>query len=86
MRRQRGLATASAGLDAMSPLRVLERGYAIARTAEGHVVASIAAVAPGDTLAVRISDGEIDARVVGVRSSDPTPNPDRGQGHGPDGA
>ncbi|MFH0899255.1 MAG: exodeoxyribonuclease VII large subunit [Pseudomonadota bacterium] len=66
-RRQR-LENAGARLDALSPLRVLDRGYAIARTISGHVVTSAAAVTPGDPLAVRLANGEIDVEVKAIRS------------------
>lgn len=56
---QRGrLGRLAAGLDAMSPLKVLGRGYAIARTGE-NVVSSIAQAQPGDRLEVLVSDGAL---------------------------
>jgi len=61
----KALGAASAALDGMSPLRVLERGYAVVRTPEGHVVSSVESVAPGDPLDVRVRDGTIGV-VVGV--------------------
>ncbi len=51
-------------LDALSPLKVLGRGYAIPRKADGGVVRSVADVAPGDPLKLRVSDGEISCQVV----------------------
>ncbi len=61
--RQRGLlGRLSAGLDAMSPLKVLGRGYAVAR-AGGDVVSSIAQAAPGDRLDVLLSDGVLACEV-----------------------
>ena len=51
-------------LDALSPLKVLGRGYAIPRKADGGVVRSVAAVAPGDELKLRVADGEISCQVV----------------------
>ncbi len=62
--RRRQLENAAASLDAMSPLRVLERGYAVARTPEGHVVTDAASVADGDDLEVRVARGTIDVRVL----------------------
>lgn len=44
------------GLDAMSPLKVLGRGYAIARIKE-NVVSSIGRTQPGDLIDVLVSDG-----------------------------
>ncbi len=56
---QRGrLGRLAAGLDAMSPLKVLGRGYAIARTG-GDVVSSVAQTRPGDKLDVLVSDGAL---------------------------
>ena len=57
--RQRGqLGRLAAGLDAMSPLKVLGRGYAIARVKK-NVVSSIAQAQPGDRLEVLVSDGAL---------------------------
>jgi exodeoxyribonuclease VII large subunit len=53
-----------AQLDALSPLRVLERGYAIAiHESTGRAVRSESEVKQGDRLHVRVFDGEFDARV-----------------------
>lgn len=43
-------------LDAMSPLKVLSRGYAIV-TKDGHAVRAATEVKPGDALAVRVGAG-----------------------------
>jgi len=59
---------AAAALDAMSPLRVLERGYAIAQDAQGRVVREANAVAPGDALRVRLRKGALGCRVEGIES------------------
>ena len=58
------LARLRAGLDAMSPLNVLIRGYAMAGK-DGHVVTSVTQVNPGDALSVRVSDGTISCQVLG---------------------
>ncbi len=58
------LARLAAGLDAMSPLKVLGRGYAIAAGPKG-VVRSVGDVEAGDSLRVRVSDGEILCEVQG---------------------
>lgn len=55
---------ATTHLDALSPLRVLERGYAIALHEEtGRAVRSRTEVKTGDRLRVRVSDGEFGAKV-----------------------
>ncbi|MEY4312623.1 MAG: hypothetical protein RLZZ319_132 [Actinomycetota bacterium] len=50
-----------AGLRALSPQNTLDRGYAIVRGANGNIVTSIDAVTSGDSLVVRVSDGDIAA-------------------------
>ena len=54
----------AAKLDALSPLKVLGRGYAIPRKEDGSVVRSAADVSPGDGLTLRVSDGEINCQVI----------------------
>ena len=60
------LAMAAAALDAMSPLKVLERGYAIAHDAEGHVLREANATAVGDALRLRLWKGAVNCRVEGT--------------------
>jgi exodeoxyribonuclease VII large subunit len=50
-------------LDALSPVRVLARGYALVTTVEGHVVRAASEVAPGQPLDVRLADGTLRVRV-----------------------
>ena len=61
-RRQRFSALAAA-LDAMSPLKVLGRGYAVARAEDGTILKSGREVASGDRVSVTLSDGGFDAVV-----------------------
>ena len=56
----------AATLDALSPLKVLGRGYAIARDSEGHVVTSAASLSEGDAVSVRLGEGSFEATVCGV--------------------
>jgi exodeoxyribonuclease VII large subunit len=62
LREQARLAQLSGRLDALSPLRVLERGYAVV-TASGAPVTSAARLAPGDSVVLRFSDGEHSAQI-----------------------
>ena len=67
--RQRRFAALCAALEAMSPLKVLSRGYAMARSAAGDVVRSAADVNTGDQIDVVLGQGSlvctVDERVLG---------------------
>jgi exodeoxyribonuclease VII large subunit len=64
-RRAGALGAAGARLDALSPLKVLSRGYAIA-TNEGRAVRTLDDVRPGDTVRVRVEDARFEASVTSV--------------------
>jgi exodeoxyribonuclease VII large subunit len=64
------LATAAARLDALSPLAVLGRGFAIARGPRGEILRDAGAVAAGDEIAVRLARGELLASVRATRDTD----------------
>lgn len=53
----------AAALDAMSPLKVLGRGYAIAQKQDGVIISHIGDAAPGERFRLRVSDGELPCRV-----------------------
>jgi exodeoxyribonuclease VII large subunit len=55
-------------LDSLSPLKVLQRGYAIA-TSEDRVITDASTVAPGDSLTVRLSRGSVDCRVKAIAAA-----------------
>ena len=50
-------------LDALSPLKVLGRGYAVARDADGTVLKRVAQLPPGKEFQLRVTDGEVRGRV-----------------------
>jgi exodeoxyribonuclease VII large subunit len=60
----------AARLDAMSPLKVLGRGYAIATRKDGRAIRDASEVAPGDPIAVRVAQGTLHAEVreVGLQA------------------
>lgn len=60
---RRKLEAASVRLEERSPFQLLERGYAIAYDAKGHVLRSMNQVSAGDEIAVRLAYGEIGATV-----------------------
>ena len=57
-------------LDAMSPMKVLTRGYAMVATEEGKLVRSVSDVKPKQPIAVRVSDGTIVATVIGGKPNE----------------
>ena len=62
-KRQRYIAM-TAKLDAMSPLKVLTRGYAMAQTADRTIVRSVTQVQLGDPLQITVTDGTFTATVT----------------------
>ncbi|HEY8086983.1 MAG TPA: exodeoxyribonuclease VII large subunit, partial [Polyangiaceae bacterium] len=64
--RSAGVQRVTGRLDALSPLKVLARGYAIATRDDGRAVRSAADVGVGDALHVRVHDARIEATVTGV--------------------
>lgn len=56
----------AATLDALSPLKVLGRGYSIARDEDGHVIKDASSLCAGDSLSVQLGRGRIDAKVTSV--------------------
>ena len=51
-------------LDAMSPLKVLTRGYSMAQTEDGTLLRSVSQVELGQRISVSLSDGRISATVM----------------------
>ena len=65
-RKQERFARLAAALDAMSPLKVLGRGYAIAQKRDGSVISSARNAQPGEYFSLRLSDGSLTCRVEGT--------------------
>lgn len=66
-RKKQGLAASVGKLEALSPLAVLQRGYAVAQNADGEVTTSAAAFDAGDRIKVRFADGAVDATVDAIK-------------------
>ncbi|MBT6096603.1 MAG: exodeoxyribonuclease VII large subunit [Rhodospirillaceae bacterium] len=63
-------------LESYSYQRVLDRGFALVTDAEGKTVASVASVAAGDDVALRLADGSVGAQITGDGvSSEPKQKP-----------
>jgi exodeoxyribonuclease VII large subunit len=60
------LTTHGARLDALSPLKVLARGYAVARDENGRVLKRVAQLPEGREFRLRVTDGEVAAKVASV--------------------
>ena len=65
-RRRRTQAEYAAKLDALSPLKVLARGYSIARNADGTPLRTAAQVSPGEKIDLTLSDGALRCAVEEV--------------------
>ncbi len=64
-RKRSGFGRLAAALDAMSPLKVLDRGYAMARTGK-RLLKSVHDTTVGETLALRLADGTVRAKVTEI--------------------
>jgi len=62
------LALAAGRLDALSPLAVLKRGYAICRDARGAVIKDAQSASAGDRVEVALAQGGLDCRVEKVKT------------------
>ena len=59
---------------ALSPLATLRRGYAVLSDAEGQALSSVASLAPGEDIHVRVADGRIGATTTTVERIDLLPD------------
>jgi len=66
-RKKQRFVAQTAKLDAMSPLKVLTRGYAMAQAKDGKVLRSIAQLEIADPIAVTLSDGCVSAMVTDIK-------------------
>ena len=72
-------------LESLSYKRVLDRGYALVRDADGRAVSKAAAVMPGMALAIQFADATVDATAgqttggPGGGRPEPKPKPPRGK-------
>ena len=68
-RKRRIFVEQTAKLDAMSPLKVLTRGYAMAQKKDGTVLRSIKQVEIADEIAITVGDGSVSAMVTDVKEN-----------------
>jgi exodeoxyribonuclease VII large subunit len=67
-RRRMALTAVSDSLRALSPTATLERGYAVARAADGRIVRDATMLAAGDPLQVIVARGTVETRVERTRA------------------
>lgn len=53
-------------MNALNPLKVMERGYSLVYNDEKKIIKSIKQMAPGDTVKVHLTDGSLDCQVWGI--------------------
>lgn len=63
------LGLAAASLDALSPLAVLQRGYAIAQDESGNLLRDAQSTSVGDSVRVRLAKGRINTRVETIEET-----------------
>ncbi len=63
-KKKRRFVELTAKLDAMSPLKVMTRGYSITQLSSGDVLRSVQQVKPDDRITIGVSDGKINAIVT----------------------
>ncbi len=61
-------------LDSLSPLKVLARGYCVARTPAGSVIRSTHDVQPDESLEILLRDGRLQSRVESVEPTETSDN------------
>src|SRR5580700_980312 len=68
---RRALDRQTASLEALSPVAILNRGYALVFDATGQLVTDAARVKAGDELSARLARGRVRARITSTERSEP---------------
>ncbi len=69
-RKRKALETDAARLDAMSPLKVLARGYSVTTNERGAAVTSANQLSPGEHITIRFHQGQVNAQVQQRKEKD----------------
>ena len=70
---QAQLGALDARLRSLSPLAVLDRGYALVLSPEGKLIRSVAQVSAGEQVRTRLADGAFSSRVESITPNQPVP-------------
>lgn len=57
-------------LDALSPLKVMQRGYSLVYTEQQTLLKSVKHAQPGDIVKIRLSDGSLDCQVWSIKENE----------------
>ena len=60
----------TAKLDAMSPLKVLSRGYALTQTEDGQLIRSVKQIQPGQMAHIMLGDGALRTKILEVKENE----------------
>jgi exodeoxyribonuclease VII large subunit len=71
-RQRTQFATATARLEALSPLATLSRGFSIAKDQHGTVLTSANQVAVGDTLFTQLANGTLTSKLTAIQPDNPS--------------
>jgi len=69
-RKRMQFSACTAKLDALSPLKVLSRGYAITQKIDGTVLRSVTDAKPNDHLTITLADGKISTVIEAVKENE----------------
>ncbi|MBN2575970.1 MAG: exodeoxyribonuclease VII large subunit [Deltaproteobacteria bacterium] len=70
--RRRAFDALATKLDALSPHKMLERGYSLTRGPDGSVLSSRRGLSPGDQVTVTLRDGDLRTRIEAILARDRT--------------
>jgi exodeoxyribonuclease VII large subunit len=73
------LAVAIRQLDALSPLKVMQRGYSLVYDEKERLIKSISQVQPGDMVHIRLADGKLDCQVWAMEEEEKASGGSNGQ-------
>jgi exodeoxyribonuclease VII large subunit len=74
--RRHSLEGLTSKLDALSPLKVLDRGYSLTRDAHGKLVRSCEVLEAGQPLTVTLQDGDLHTRIEEIVIKSPSKTPE----------
>ena len=66
-RKTKQFATMTAKLDAMSPLKVLSRGYSVTQKPDGTIIRSIDELTIGESIHITLENGYVQASVQSIK-------------------